>query len=42
MKKTVEKLGRSEMPSIMMNDLDYMRKLKVNSEQAKATGAIKF
>ena len=42
MKKTVEKLSRSEMPSIMMNDLDYMRKLKVNSEQAKATGAIKF
>ena len=42
MKKTVEKLSRSEMPSIMMNDLDYMRKLKVNSDQAKATGAIKF
>lgn len=32
MKKTVEKLSRSEMPSIMMNDLDYMRKLKVNSD----------
>ena len=32
MKKTVEKLGRCEMPSIMMNDLDYMRKHTINSE----------
>ena len=42
MKKTAERLGRSDMPSVMMSDLDYMRKQKVNSDQAKASEAHKY